>query len=234
MNTFFKKLNTKLNLVIRHYLKVKNQTKYFCIGRNKTGTTSLKVAFEQLGFVVGNQYRAEKLMDEYWNNNFQTIIDYCKTARVFQDVPFSYPETYKQMDKAFPNSKFILTIRDSPDQWYDSLLKFHSKKFGKGIKPTWETLKSTDYIYKGWSYKNRINLYKMTEQQDPYDKEILTKHYINYNNEIKHYFKNRPDDLLVLNLSEENAYQKFCNFIGVKSNETHFPWENKTADIQLK
>ena len=74
---------------------VQGKTKYFCIGRNKTGTTSLKRAFEDMGFTVGNQRAAELLTDRYYfSQDFSPITKYCITAQVFQDVPFSYPDTY--------------------------------------------------------------------------------------------------------------------------------------------
>jgi hypothetical protein len=87
---------------------LKSRTKIFCIGRNKTGTTSLKKAFEDLGFVVGNQRKAELSSNEYWQKDFDSIIDYCNTAEVFQDFPFSYPETYKILTKLFPAANLYL------------------------------------------------------------------------------------------------------------------------------
>ncbi len=93
---------------IRNKRKAAGQVKCFCIGRNKTGTTFLKRAFENLGYPVGNQRKAEILTGKYYfEGNFQPIVAYCESAQVFQDVPFSYPETYKHLDKAYPGSKFI-------------------------------------------------------------------------------------------------------------------------------
>lgn len=40
---------------LRNQRKASDKAKYFCIGRNKTGTTSLKRAFEDLDYPVGNQ-----------------------------------------------------------------------------------------------------------------------------------------------------------------------------------
>jgi hypothetical protein len=120
-------------------------------------------AFEELGFVVGYQREAELLMEDYFEEDYERIIKYCKKAEVFQDVPFSFPDTYKILDKEFPNSKFILTVRDSSDQWYTSITKFHAKLFGNGNIPTWEDLKNAEYIYKGWIYNNFINNYGLTE-----------------------------------------------------------------------
>lgn len=222
------------NRVERHIKEIQNKrqaagkVKYFCIGRNKTGTTSLKQAFEDIGYPVGNQRKAEILTGKhYFQNEFQPIIDYCKTAQVFQDVPFSYPDTYKMLDKAYPGSKFILTIRDNPEQWYRSITSFHSKMFGKnGELPTAEDLKNAPYVWPGFMY-NVIRVHG-TPDDDPYNREIMVNHYENYNKEVFNYFKNRPDDLLVINVSEKGAYKKFIDFLGIDSPFDDFPWENKT------
>lgn len=208
-------------------LLVKNRQKIFCIGRNKTGTTSLKKAFEDLGYIVGYQRTAEKLLREYESGNYKPIIEYCKSAEVFQDAPFSYPHTYRYLDKAYPGSKFILTVRDSPEMWYASVTNFHAKRFGNGNIPSSKDLKEADYVWKGWIYETiRIN-YK-TPESDPYQKDLVIKNYIDHNHDVKEYFKDRPNDLLVINLSDPNSYQEFIDFLGVDSPYDDFPWENKT------
>ncbi|MDN7124492.1 hypothetical protein J6I90_06325 [Pseudidiomarina sp. 1APP75-32.1] len=213
---------------LRNAPKVRGKQKIFCIGRNKTGTTSLKKAFQQLGYIVGHQREAERLHHKhYFAGRFDKFVRYCRYAQVFQDVPFSWPETYKVMDQAFPGSKFILTVRDSPEQWYNSITRFHGKLWGKdGAVPTADDLKNATYIFKGAPY-NVVKLHG-TSDDDPYHRETLINHYKAYNQEIIEYFKDRPEDLLVLNLTEPDAYQKFIDFLGIESDYTAFPWENKT------
>lgn len=214
-------------------IRAKGKTKFFCIGRNKTGTTSLKLAFKELGFSVGYQRDAERLINDYERNDFINIINYCHSAQVFQDVPFSYTRTFKELDKAFPGSKFILTVRDNPEQWYNSLVKFHAKMFGKGNTPSKEDLQSANYIWKGWAWQdNRINY--GSPEDNPYQKEYIINNYLEHNRVVIEYFKNRPDDLLVINLAEKDSYQNFLDFIGVKSDRTEFPWENRTADKKTR
>lgn len=216
----------------RHYffcgLRARNKTKYFCIGRNKTGTTSLKKAFEQLGFPVGDQRKAENLHHRYYfKGYFAPIIKYCRSAQVFQDVPFSCPETFRYLDIAYPGSKFILTIRDDAEQWYQSITRFHAKKFGKNGKiPTVEDLKNAVYIKKGMPY-NTVRLHG-TPDDDPYNHDIMIAHYERHNREVMDYFKDRPEDLLILNVAEADSYQRFIEFIGVESSFDSFPWENRT------
>lgn len=208
--------------------------KIFCIGANKTGTTSLKRAFVELGFKVGDQREAELLKRDIVEKDYKPLLHYCRSAQVFQDVPFSQGITYKILDESFPGSKFILSIRDSDEQWYNSMTKFHAKVFGNGELPTWEVLKKTRYVYRGYAYENRREVYGLTEEDEPYDKNILTSYYNKRNQEIIDYFKNRPSSLLVINLSETDSYQKFCDFLGVKSKRIDFPWENKTSELRSK
>ena len=226
---------TRLRSLVRRKLlefknknKAKGKQKIFCIGRNKTGTTSLKRAFEDLGYPVGDQRKAEILTGKhYFEGDFPSIVDYCKTAQVFQDVPFSYPETYKYLDKAYPGSKFILTLRDDPEQWFRSITSFHAKMFGKdGRVPTVEDLKNAPYVWPSFMY-NMVRVHG-TPENDPYNKKIMVAHYERYNREVMEYFKDRTDDLLVINVGEEGAYQKFAQFLGVDSPFDDFPWENCT------
>lgn len=125
--------------------------KIFCIGRNKTGTTSLAQALTDLGYRVGDQRTAELLMEDWGQRDFKRIIQYCHTADAFQDIPFSLRYTFQAIDTAFPGSKFILSVRDSADQWYQSLVRFHSMRLENrtGIRrvPSIEDIKEDTYVY---------------------------------------------------------------------------------------
>jgi hypothetical protein len=207
-----------------------NKEKIFCIGFGKTGTTSLELALKKMGFIMGNQAAAELLAEDWHNKRIDRIVNYCHTADAFQDVPFGMDNLYKELDSNFPNSKFILTIRDDEEQWYNSLIKFHAKLFsedGESI-PTLLELENAIYRYKGWALD--MLKYNCDYPRVPlYEKEKYTQSYLKHIDEVTHYFKDRPNDLLILNVSEENSYQKLASFLGIKVNRNaNFPWENKT------
>jgi hypothetical protein len=211
-----------------NYIKYRHTQKIFCIGLNKTGTTSFSKAMEELGFKVGNQREAEKLFDDWVKRDFSKLTKYCKKAEFFQDVPFSLPYTFIAMDQAFPGSKFILTIRDDAEQWYNSLTKAHAKKWGKNNRiPTAEDLKNATYINKGHPWHTRIHIHPVTEK-NPYEKKILLDYYQTHNKNVKDYFRHRPEDLLILNVAEKGAYQKLAHFLDINTDKKDFPWENKT------
>lgn len=208
--------------------KNKNMSKVFGIGFNKTGTTSLQRAMTDLGYKVGLQKKAEILHHHWAKRNFSPIIEYCAKADFFQDIPFSLPFTYIALDIAFPNSKFILTVRDSPEQWYNSLVKFHSTLWGKEDQiPCKEDLINADYVYKGWAWEIQKLVFNI-EDSNPYNKNRLIKAYVEHNSAVLEYFRSRTEDLLVLNVGQNNAFKRLSEFLNVISIDRNFPWENKT------
>lgn len=212
----------------KQYVKVYNKPKIFGIGANKTGTTSLKAVMAELGFVVGYQTKAEKLLPAWARRDFSPILKYCYSAEFFQDIPFSLPYTYVALDQAFPKSKFILTVRDNTEQWYNSITRSHAKIWGKDGKiPTEQDLKEADYHYPGGVWKS-FNLLFETPPSDLYNKETFFAFYEQYNREVIRYFRHRPEDLLVLNVAEKGAYRRLCDFLGVEGGKEDFPWKNRT------
>lgn len=210
----------------------KNKSKIFCIGAGKTGTTSLKKALSDLGYIVGNQTQGELLVNSYSDRNFTPIIKFCKTADAFQDAPFCFKYLYVILDQVFPNSKFILSIRDSEDQWYESFINFQSKLFAEGKRvPTIEDLKNAKYRYKGYVWEVRQRVYGLSENDNPYDEKILKQYYKSHNTAVMDYFRLK-NNLLVLNVSKKNSYKDLCNFLNKVPLYEEFPWENKTSEIK--
>ncbi|OGT60442.1 MAG: hypothetical protein A3E85_04375 [Gammaproteobacteria bacterium RIFCSPHIGHO2_12_FULL_45_12] len=207
--------------------------KIFCIGRNKTGTTSLSKAFVDLGFKLGDQVEAEWLFDDWVKRDFSKLKRYCQNAEVFQDSPFSLPYTFVYLDQIFPNSKFILTVRDSALQWYHSLVRFHAKLWANdGVRPTKDDLKRAFYLYEGFPY-DAIKRQFGTPDDDLYCQSTLIKAYEDYNQSVVEYFKYKPDSFLHLNVGKPDSYWKFCAFLNKKPIYDEFPWEQKTEDLKV-
>lgn len=234
---FFLYVNRVLRLRLLRSFKVvhplidsrfKNKTKYFCIGRNKTGTTPLKFAFERLGFCVGDQRVAENIYyDGFDAKNYKRLSLYCNTAEVYQDLPFSANDVYKILDREFPGSKFILSVRDTPQQWVNSYVNFHSKIFANGTRiPSYKDLIESNYIRSGSALKF-MELHGTT-QSDPYNKAKMIEHYVKYNEDVRKYFEGREEDFIEVNISSENDYKRFESFLNRRSDHSSFPWKNKT------
>lgn len=216
----------------RHKTSIKRNiyNKIFCIGQNKTGTTSLENLLSIFGFKMGNQSIGEILsLDWLINKDAERIIKYSHTADAFQDAPFSYPGLYKELDEAFPNSKFILTVRNSPDEWFKSLVKFHTTIFSSDLsRPPNETdLKNAVYCYKGYALEVFSLLYEYPKIP-LYDEFAYKKHYITDNDEKRSYFKNRPDNFIEINLAIKDDFRRLCDFLVIETNITGFPWLNRS------
>ncbi len=206
-----------------------NKRKVFCIGANKTGTTSVERVFRNLGLIVGNQAQAEMLRHDWAKQDYRRIIRYCRSAEAFQDVPFSFDGTFLAMDEAFPGSKFILTVRNDADEWYESLVRFHSKIVGKGRIPTADDLRQFNYRYPGFVLDS-FRLKYGADESKLYDREMYVQGYEEHNNKIKKYFKDRPDDLLVLNVGEPDAMERLLIFLGYPYMGQKMPHLNSSKD----
>lgn len=213
---------------LRVFISNRNDPKIFCIGRNKTGTTSMSRLFKNLNIPVAPQRPAEKLLKDWINDDFTRIIKFVKyNGIVFQDIPFSLPKTFEALEKAYPDSKFILTVRDSPEVWYKSVTKSQSKLFNNRKLPNKEVLQNTKYIHKGWIWQMHSAVYNPPED-DIYNEDLMKKHYLNYNESVIEYFKDKPNRLLVINLKEPDVATKISKFLNLKKDIKYIPWENKT------
>jgi Sulfotransferase domain len=207
----------------------KNKEKIFCIGFGKTGTTTLEKTLKEFNFKAGDQIKSELLIFDWFKRDFRDIIKLCKTADAFQDVPFSLPFTFIKLDQYFKNAKFILTVRDTPEQWYNSLTKFHSKLWSEGNKiPTAQDLKNAEYRCEGYAYDSFKLLYN-TSDDDLYNKVLLINAYNRHIFLVKDYFRSHPEKLLVINVSKKNDYFRLCEFLNKKPRRDNFPWENRTS-----
>lgn len=204
-----------------------NRPKVFCIGANKTGTTSVESVFHSLGLKVGNQAKAELLIHEWAKRDFRKIIRYCRWAEAFQDVPFSYPDTFAAVDAAFPGSKFILTIRGSSTEWYESLVRFHTQLVGKNRIPTADDLRQFNYRYRGFLWDAQRLRYG-ADEKTLYDRDLYIRSYEEHNRNVLDYFKNRPEDLLVINVAKADAMEKLLAFLGYSYAGQDMPHANSS------
>jgi len=172
--------------------------KVFGIGFQKTGTDSLGKAFEILGYKVCGcrGYLAENIK----RGDLETVFNMAEQYSAFQDVPWAI--LYKELDRRFPNSKFILTIRD-PDKWIKSNVNYFRD----------EETEMRKIIYGGGGPKGN-------------EQKFLDR-YNRHNREVVEYFKDRSNDLLVMDLARGDGWVKLCGFLGRDIPPGPFPNINK-------
>jgi len=204
------------------------KTKVFCIGLNKTGTTSWAQAMVDLGYRVGNERAAEIFLDDWAQKKYFRILRFCDSAQAFQDVPFSLPGMYVKLHQRFPDSRFVLTIRESAQQWYQSVTRFHAKTWSDDshCPPSRRDLENAQYIYKGWPAVFCRQVFQ-TPLEDPYNRDILLKFYRDHAKQAGAYFSNYPESFLQVNVGAPGALQKMCAFLGRPYAGGEFPWKNR-------
>lgn len=169
-------------------------TRIFGIGMHKTATTSLHKALEILG------YNSAHWPDAHWAKAVWTEMATLGRSPAVEkyyavcDLPTTI--LYEQLDKAYPGSKFILTIRPDGD-WLRS------------VQDHWDHEKNP--FRKDWSndpFTHKVH--KLVYGQKGFDSELFLRRYRKHNADVKEYFKNRPNDLLLL---ERHNWPDLCAFL---------------------
>lgn len=182
--------------------------KIFCIGLNKTGTLSLHEAFKILG-IKSVHYTDDDGNDikNIIKDNYLEGCDILKGLEKYEAIsdwdlrPYSHL-VFKEFDKQYPNSKFILNTRDLK-AWLNSREK-HVKRNQK--------LKS----------ENPEEDIKWLKVNRPAWKKQFELHY----NEVYKYFKGRENDLLVFDVTKGDGWKKLCPFLGLSIPAVPFPENN--------
>lgn len=103
--------------------------KIFCIGYQKTGTTTLGRSLKMLGYKHSSF--DHKVYMKYYKEerNIHKILDYTSKFESFDDLPWLKEDMIPILDKSFPNSKFIFLDRDE-EAWKKSLYNWRYRKWG--------------------------------------------------------------------------------------------------------
>lgn len=183
--------------------------KVFCIGSNKTGTTSLKSALIRLGFNVASEQKSYSYISKVENKQYKEIFDLVNQYDAFEDRPWNHTDFYKILDKQFEDSKFILTIRNV-DLWWESYLRWNEK------------VKLTKQIYYPLISKICYNVDSFLDYPDQ-----SKKMYLERNQNVINYFMNKTN-LLIMDISKTTNYDELCVFLNKKKIPDPFPHHNKT------
>ena len=174
--------------------------KLFGIGFHKTGTTTLGKALEELGYLVCGPSREFEV--DLQKGDLSGIYRKALEFDAFQDNP--WPVYYKELDEKFPHSKFILTLRDE-EKWIDSVVRHFGDQ---------DTI-MREIIYGVGHPLNNEGVY--------------VERYREHNKAVIKYFKNRPDDLLVVSWEKGDAWEELCRFLNKDIPQKQFPHENRAA-----
>jgi Sulfotransferase domain len=184
--------------------------KVFGLGLSKTGTSSLGDALNYLGINTIHYPFDDDTYAELYRGNYDLSI-LKETYRGIVDIPAA--PFYAQWDRQYPGSKFILTVRDR-DAWIESAekhweLMMHWWKERPQFQRFQEFISAVVYGSVGFNAGRFLFAYDMQI------KNVLD------------YFKNRPDDLLVMDICAGEGWEKLCPFLGLPEPAAPFPHANE-------
>ena len=190
------------------------------VGIGKTGTMSLQAALNRLGYPCYNfgdvLLNYEKGHTDMWNNHMEGTaeMDWHKLFEGYEaavDNPSNI--YYKEIMKAFPDLKFILTLRE-PEPWYKSFLEtleIHEKNVSKVM-----FLPSFREFQRVLENSGKVATVGAPEGETPI--EWFNRH----NKEVQEYLP--ADRLLIYNVKE--GWGPLCEFLGEPVPDEPFPHEN--------
>ncbi len=110
---------------------------------------------------------------------------------------------YRYLYDKVPNSKFILTVRSSPEKWLNSCRK-HCRNYGM------------QYPFK-----------QVYGHQSPegHEQEYLAA-YATHNREVEEFFVDKQDRFLKICFEDPDAHAKLVSFLGTKVEDVNRIWSN--------
>jgi Sulfotransferase domain len=194
--------------------------KVFGIGLNKTGTTTLGQCFERLGLTHTGCSR-ELLEDFRVRGDLRATFEVADRFDSFEDWP--WPLLYRELDQRYPGSKFVLTLRRDPETWLKSL-----KEMSLRTRPLHHCRKlAYGYHYPHGREQEHLQFYER------------------HRREVLDYFRDRPQDLLVLCWEDGAGWPELCAFLGRpvpavplphanRGESAVAPWRRRAANAILR
>jgi Sulfotransferase domain len=212
------------------------QLKVIGSGLGRTGTHSLKLALEQLGF--GKCYHMMELLKnpdglKYFlkaENGEKVNWDELFGEEYLSAVDYPVARYYKQLMNYYPDAKIIHTIRE-PESWYNSA----SETIIWASKPSlWRILKLMVRLPFSQEARSRLPVLKYNGRlielefgKDFKNKEKVIKRFNEHNEEV---IRTVPKDrLLVFNPS--SGWEPLCKFLNVPVPDVPFPKSNTKAEF---
>ena len=195
LNRFVKDLKRQLKP-----RKPAGSRKIFCIGLQKTGTTTFQKCMQALGY--DHKGNSPELFLEWRRDNKRPLFDIIEKYDSFDDIP--YFVLYRDIfDVCGTNALYVLTLRSSPQIWLDSM-----KAHALGSFP-WTS--QFEIIY-GRSYPHG------------YEDEFIA-FYEAHREGVREFFREHSATNNLCELCWENGqgWPELCNFLGRPIPDIPFP-----------
>jgi hypothetical protein len=184
----------------------------FAIGLNKTGTSSVREALVLLGVQPIPSAQAvvrEGLVDAVLRDgDRERALAFARRYRVLGDRPWNVGDMYRRLHERFPDSRFVLTVRDE-ESWWRSVSHWVEHK------------------------PHMRDVYALHLGGGVFERERFLAHYRAYREEVLGYFREvAPDRLLVMDPERGDGWDLLCPFLGVSIPSRPFPHANRQRYLE--
>ena len=178
--------------------------KIFCIGMFKTGTSSMAIAFEKLGYkTLRGPWWPEGIMikDDFyerpneWIPYYSIIKEKIGHYNAFVDYPWMF--LYDKIDNWYPQARFVLTVRDPEDLAKSDIAML--KRLGH----------SEDKIH---------------------SKDKIINRYIVHRKKVLKYFE-KKNNFIEIDIFKGEGWKKLCSFLNHDIPNIDFPHVNPNRDF---
>lgn len=164
------------------------------IGLSKTGTTSLCRALRMLGYSVVD-----------FDVGLKNIANFDAAT----DTPVA--DAFEALDREYPGSKFIYTVRER-EAWHRS------------CKEAWRYADATNFVKRAKSKGLDVpELFTRLYEGVSYDRAAFDRAYDRHDRRVRSYFRDRPQDILVMNVAAGEGWEKLCPFLDCEIPAEPFP-----------
>jgi hypothetical protein len=197
------------------------------VGFGRTGTLSLKVALEQLGFgpcmhmlpLLDDPERAS-LFHRAADGDLASLDKALTDHRSTVDWPGAY--FWRELTDRHPDAKVVLTVRD-PERWYDSA---HRTIFQAAM----HSPADADAFAAAGLEMARELVWERTFGGRFADREHAVRVFTEHNEAVR---REVPAERL-LEFEVAQGWQPLCDFLGVPVPEEQFPRTNDSASFQAR
>ena len=167
------------------------------IGFHRTGTKTLRACLRD-HFMMKHRSVDEEAARQLWSGRIDDVMSTVARYDSFEDWP--WPLVYRDIDARFPDAKFILTVRESEEVWFESVCRLAER-----VGPT--------------EFRRRI--YGREMPRDDKARHIAV--YQAHNQGVLDYFADRPDKLLVACWETGTGWGELCSFLQREVPSAPFP-----------
>lgn len=172
----------------------------FGVGLNKTGTSTLGVCMERLGY--RNMPFSSALLLDWAAGRIDTALAVSDRYDSFQDWP--WPLLLDELDARHPGSRFVLTVRAEETDWLDSLVAHAAR--------------------------SRTDRFRRIVYGHPSPVGHEAEHlafYRAHNERVRAHFRDRPEQLLEVCWERGDGWPELCGFLGIDVPSQPFPHGNR-------